>query len=359
MSANASALAQRSASWGEWSWLSGRTWDVRFILASVALVPLPLLLFHGLGFSVVAVNLVVAALVGGPHMYSTYTLTFLEKKFWLQYPLYTLGAFLVPVGVVLLAITDLTILLTVFLAWASFHVLQQAAFIADSYRARGQAEPSRWGQVIDYGVIFSSLYPFAMWKLVNDQFIIENHILQLPWFLKSDAPVYLAWFGFLAMLSLWIGKSVLEAREGRLNYTKTIFIGLTVAAAFVIPMFNQLDVAFQGLNTWHSFQYLAIIWLVNKQRKERNAISSGLVRGLAGADNTWRFYATLVGITVLGGVLIVTLQTFTSLSTEQCYYIVVLGGLLVHYYFDTFFFTSAGRVMQSRLTRRTSVWDWP
>src|SRR5206468_4389240 len=143
------ALAHRSASWGEWSWLSSRAWDTRFILASVALVPIPLLLFHGLGFSVVAVNLVVAALVGGPHMYSTYTLTFLEKKFWLQYPLYTAGALLVPVVVVVLAITNLTLLLTVFLAWASFHVLQQAAFIGDCYRNRGPLESSRWPRVVD------------------------------------------------------------------------------------------------------------------------------------------------------------------------------------------------------------------
>jgi hypothetical protein len=359
MSVGARALAGRSASWGEWSWLNGRQWDTRFLLASALLVPIPLMLYHGVGLSVTQVNLVVAALVGGPHMYSTYTLTFMERRFWLQYPLFTAGALLVPVVVVFLAIFDLTLLLTVFLAWASFHVLQQAAFIGDCYRARGPAEPTRWARAVDYAVIFTSMYPFALSKLVSDQFLIEDRILQIPSVLKLEALVYAGWAAFLVALSLWIAKTVTEAREGRLNYTKTVFIGLTVGWAFVIPVFNQLDVSFQGMNAWHSFQYLAIIWLVNKQRQARGVISSAAVTRIAGTGNTWRFYGVLVGITFLAGLAILALQTFTMLSVEQCYYIVVLGSLLVHYYFDTFLFTRAGTVVRTQLTTRTGVWDWP
>jgi hypothetical protein len=203
------------------------------------------------------------------------------------------------------------------------------------------------------------MYPFAVYKLVHDRFIIEDRVLQIPWLLKHDALIYLAWLAFAVALALWVGKSTAEAREGRLNYTKTLFIGLTVAAAFVIPAFNQLDVAFQGMNTWHSFQYLAIVWLLNKQRRDRGAITSGAVRRLAGAENTWRFYGTLVGITVAGGGLIALLMAVTSLRPEQCYYMVVLGSLLVHYYFDTFLFTRAGVAVQGQLAARTSVWAWP
>jgi len=156
-----------------------------------------------------------------------------------------------------------------------------------------------------------------------------------------------------------VNKSVGEAREGRLNYTKTLFIVLTVGASFIIPAFNQLDVAFQGMNTWHSFQYLAIVWLLNRQRKERGTISSAAVNRLSGSENTLRFYATLVGITALAGGLVLVLRLTTSLATEQCYYMVVLGSLLIHYYFDTFLFTRAGVVVRTQLAERTSVWEWP
>src|SRR5205814_49850 len=101
----------------------------------------------------------------------------------------------------------------------------------------------------------------------------------------------------------------------------------------------QLDVSFQGMNAWHSCQYLAIVWLVNKLRKQRGLISSSTVRGISGSEHTVRFYLTLVGITAASGVLILVLDAVTSLSLTQCYYIVVLGGLLIHYYFDTFLFT--------------------
>ena len=150
-----------------------------------------------------------------------------------------------------------------------------------------------------------------------------------------------------------------EAREGRLNYTKTVFIALTVVAAFIIPAFRQLDVSFQGMNTWHSFQYLAIIWLVNRERKARGLISNRAISKLSGAENTLRFYSTLVGITGLAGVLVLLLRLTTSLSMEQCYFMVVLGALLVHYYFDTFLFTRPGLVVRSSLSSRTGVWDWP
>ncbi len=237
--------------------------------------------------------------------------------------------------------------------------MQQAAFLSDSYRVRGPAEPSRWARVIDYAVLFSSMYPFAIDKLIHDRFIIENHVLRLPAILRSEALVTLAWLAFAVALALFTAKSIVEAREGRLNYTKTVLIALTVSVAFVIPSFHQLDVAFQGINVWHSFQYLAIIWLVNKQRKERGLISNRAVAKLSGADNTLRFYATLVGITALGGVVVLALELLTSLSTEQCYYIVVLGCLLVHYYFDTFLFTRAGLVIREQLAPLTGVWEWP
>jgi hypothetical protein len=359
MGIRAGAFAQPSVPWGEWSWLNSRTWDTRFVLASVVLVAVPLVFYHWLGVSVALVNALVAALVGGPHMYATYTVTFLERRFWLQHPLYTAGALLVPVGVTILAIVDLTTLLTVFLAWASFHVLQQAAFITDSYRRRGPAEPSPWARLVDYAVIFTSMYPFAAYKLVRDQFVIEDRTLQIPAFLKHDLLIYLAWLAFAVTLSLWIAKTVGEAREGRLNYTKTVFIGLTAGAAFLIPTFNQLDVSFQGMNAWHSCQYLAIIWLVNTQRKQRGLISNSAVRGISGSEHTLRFYLTLVGITVAAGGLVLVLNALTPLSLTQCYYIVVLGCLLIHYYFDTFLFTQAGRAAQTQLSGRTGVWELP
>lgn len=46
-------------------------------------------------------------------------------------------------------------------------------------------------------------------------------------------------------------------------------MGLASVLFFVTPMLANLDVAFQGLNTWHSFQYLALVLYLNRFRSER------------------------------------------------------------------------------------------
>src|SRR5215211_4474055 len=69
-----------------------------------------------------------------PHLFATYTMTFMEPRFRERYRRYTWSALLLPVLVVSLAIYNLTLLVTVFFFWASVHVIHQAAYIADSYR---------------------------------------------------------------------------------------------------------------------------------------------------------------------------------------------------------------------------------
>ena len=57
------------------------------------------------------------------------------------------------------------------------------------------------------------------------------------------------------------------------NVPKTILISVTVIATFITPFFHELDVAFQGLNTWHSFQYLGLTWYINRLRYDRNELA--------------------------------------------------------------------------------------
>lgn len=74
-------------------WLRNRNWDTLFMTLSVFLVPMPYL-FYLIGvqlglhedISRNAVNLTVALLVGGPHMYATFMRTALDEKFVKRYP---------------------------------------------------------------------------------------------------------------------------------------------------------------------------------------------------------------------------------------------------------------------------------
>lgn len=62
---------------------------------------------HCLWPRLIVVDLVVAAAIGGPHLFATYKLTFMEPNFRPRYPLCTAGALLLPVLVVALEIVNL------------------------------------------------------------------------------------------------------------------------------------------------------------------------------------------------------------------------------------------------------------
>jgi len=335
------------------TWLYHKQWDLTFIIFSAVLVPLPLIIYYqlmALGVSasnaLTVINLLVALVVGGPHMYSTYTLTFADPNFRRRYPLFVAGAVLIPIGVISLAVFDLTILLTVFMFWASIHVLHQIAYLVDCYRAK-QGEHGLWSRALDYAVIFSSLYPFATYRLIiTNDFIIDEKHIQVPAFLRIPELVWLVWVFFFTVLALFIARTVVEARQGRLNVPKVLLMSVTIVLAFVVPTLPDLSVAFQGMNTWHSLQYLALVWYINKLRKERDEIGSEVVRGLAGEGRTWRFYLFHTGVTVLAGVVIGGVYFLSGLRLEQAYYIVVLSSLLVHYYVDHLLFTRVDNLVR-------------
>src|SRR2546430_11683631 len=61
-------------------WLRSASFDVIMLVASVAIVPLVLVAMW-LGMSSAAINLGVTALVGGPHVFGTFTATFADRNF--------------------------------------------------------------------------------------------------------------------------------------------------------------------------------------------------------------------------------------------------------------------------------------
>ena len=63
-----------------------------------------------------------------------------------------------------------------------------------------------------------------------------------------------------------------------------------LAGNIITPAPQNLDVAFQGLNTWHSFQYLAVVIFLNRLRQARGTIGSATVARFA--SRGWVRYAS-------------------------------------------------------------------
>ncbi len=367
------ALSSTTAEYQEGLWLHSRRWDLTFISLSAGLVILPFIAYelflYLLGIEVVrttlsvapgdvldfsrnTVNGMIALLIGGPHMYATYTRTFLDTDFRKHHVGFLLGSLLLPFGVVYLGMANFQLLVTIFFFWASVHILHQISYIIECYTKKQVKPLSIQNKVLDYVVVFSSLYPIGVWRMVSDNFAIGKIRLLLPEFILIRNNPVIGWGLFYAVtlifvvsLTLWLRRSYREYVNGDLHYPKFILMGLTVVVSFFIPSYQELDVAFQGFNTWHSVQYLGLTLYINRIRQQRGGIHTPLISAMSLEGKGWKFYGFTVGLAVstVGLIAILLLnKDALGFSFDQCYYIVVLSVLLMHYYHDHLLFTETG-----------------
>jgi len=340
------AMAGASLLRREPGWIYKPSWDLPVLIGSAVLVPLPFLVAWIAQISgwmkpqsaIELINISVALLIGGPHLFSTITYTFLDRGFRTRHSAYAAVAFVLPVIVVLLGIWNYTLLITFFFSWASLHVLHQIIYLSDCYRARGRAGDPAWSKYVDYGVILTGLYPIGIYKLSLKQFHVGGVVLPFPNWAQHLHLAEIAGGVFGAFLVAWLAKTVLEFYRGGASIPKTLLIGITTIVSFFLPMGSNLDVLFQGYNTWHSFQYLFLLWFINRLRDARGDLQDGFVRRMVRRRSIGIYYVCFLLAT--GALVLLTLivRATTPLSADQSYFVVVLSVLLMHYYFDHFLF---------------------
>src|SRR5271165_1261145 len=173
-------------------WIYKPSWDLPLIIFSAILVPLPFLvawLAQASGLltlqkTVDFINIGVALLIGGPHLFSTVTFTFMDGRFRSRHRGYLALAFVVPVIVIYLGVNYYTALITFFFTWASIHVLHQVIYLSDCYRARSAWADQKWSRLVDYGLVLTGLYPIGMYKLSLKLFHVGGVVLPYPDFLR-------------------------------------------------------------------------------------------------------------------------------------------------------------------------------
>jgi hypothetical protein len=341
------ASAPLSLSGREPGWIYKPSWDLPLIIFSAVLVPLPFVvawLAQASGLltlekTVDWINLVVALLIGGPHLFSTVTFTFMDGRFRARHPAYLALAFVLPMIVIYLGVNYYTALITFFFTWASIHVLHQVIYLTDCYRARSAWADQKWSRFVDYGLVMTGLYPIGMYKMSLKLFHVGGVVLPYPDFLRPLHLPVLAGIVFGFFLAAWISKTVAEFREGRASIPKTLLLGITTVVSFCLPMGSNLDVLFQGYNTWHSFQYLFLLWLINRLRDQRGEIDSPFVRRMVRQRSMALYYLCFLGATLAIVLVTLVVRAVTPLRADQSYFIVVLSVLLMHYYFDHFLFS--------------------
>ena len=357
----------------EGRWLNTCRWDLIFISLSVVLVTVPYLtwLFMRDVLQIEsdagrqAVNLAIAVLIGGPHMYTTFTRTAFDKSYRSKHRAIIASSLLIPLIVVTLALSNLPLLLTIFFFWASIHVLHQIVYVVESYNQKAKTAPAKTSltplsKVIDFAVVLTALYPLAAYRIaITQDFTIGPTALNdvIPNIFEQPWVVVLAFLVFGVSLIAFIGKTVKEFRDGTAHVPKVVFISVTVSASFIVPALGNLDTAFQGMNVWHSFQYLALTWYANRLREERGELDSQpILKSISEQGHARQYYGFNLLMTFGAGILIaisfVVLYFLLggkwaqpSYALETSYYIGVLSILWIHYYHDHFLFTETNSMV--------------
>jgi len=323
-------------------WIAGQRWDLGWLTLSAVLVAIPPLAHTFWRVGATGVDILVTLMIGGPHMYATFLRTVMEPRFRNRHPLLAwFPVFAVPAAVVTASVFAFQGLLSFFFFWASIHICDQASYIAGQYRARG-GHYRPWEKWFDFAVVLSSLYTLSIYRFVEGTFVISGYRIFFPEFLKQAWVPRAFAFGTAALLATWVVRSWNQYRAGQIPKPYFYFMGSTIIVGFVVPLFHELSVSFQGFNAWHSFQYLGLTWYASRLASERAEATSGLRRAISGPNDGWRFYGLLVLCTLAAGALIGLLflvREPLGLSPEQPYYITILSFLLVHYYHDHLLFT--------------------
>ena len=207
---------------------------------------------------------------------------------------------MIPTLVILGALHAFVLLITLFFFWASIHVTHQAQYISETYRRRAGARVEPLDRLLDGGLILGSLYTMAMYKFVDDKFTLGDSTLLFPRFLQRREFAVAFTVGFAIFFVYYVVRTLGEIRRGEASWPRLLFMSLTVGLAFIIPIFDNLDIAFQGFNTWHSLQYLALTWFILGRSAAHDEIGSPIARKLAGHEKTGRYLRRHGGRDVLG-----------------------------------------------------------
>ena len=145
----------------------------------------------------------------------------------------------------------------------------------------------------------ASLRIFGL-DLSQHPFTTGGRQLLFPGVLRNEAFAWAALLAFALCAAACLIKCSYEVAQRRLNVPKTLHMTLSAGLFFITPALENLDVAFQGLNTWPSFQY-----------KAHGMIGSATVARFAARG--WGLYAVGIGLTAARGVLYLALRALLLL----------------------------------------------
>lgn len=236
-------------------------YDGLFFFGSIGVVFLAWLAdarFHVNGFYVLAA---VAVASNGPHLASTWTRVYFDKREWQRRPvqIFVVPAFIaaIVVGLTLWGWTGLRILNSALLYWATYHFLAQDWGLLRIYQRRSGEPDGSLPLRLERPILYLSVVWCALHRLKTGPrslFGTEVFYPDLPW------PVINALGALVVCVA--VVYVALRIREGfGRNWVRVAFVACAILGFAVPYLFIVSDgtTAFAAAACWHGFQYLGIV----------------------------------------------------------------------------------------------------
>jgi len=342
-------------------WLVSARFDVLFFLASALVVLIAaaaVAWFHVSGWNVLVA---VAIVSNGPHLTSTWTRVYLDRKELGRRPAAYLGGPLL-IGVAVLGFMaagpavvrahwiagpaghllrdPFRILNSVVLYWATYHFAAQCYGLLRLYQRRS-AEPWRMSHRVEAVFVFATAVAGILWRLsVGPRWLFGAEAISppIPFAVVEAALVVVA--GCLAFV---IVDQVTRARAGAaVAWTRLAFMG-AVLCGFWVPFMVIKDgtAAFAAAACWHGFQYLGIVYHFNRQKfaggpDAPQAQGARLVAWVSQPRREPYYVALLLAMAGGAYVVIGIVSVLTRISIDDVAAAVWVTLTLSHYLIDGF-----------------------
>jgi len=251
-------------------WMVSPAFDLTFFVFSALVVLLPWIAVEGYGVRSQYVLAAVAIGSNGPHLVSTWTRVYLDgNERWKRPVHYYLVPALAIAFVAYLIVTEgrkSSVLRTVLLYWAFWHFLNQNWGILRIYQRRAGEADARIAQLERSLLWLGALWPF-MHRLFSGPHVLFGakiyHPHLDPWMVNGVAAL-------LVVTAIWyVGWRLDMVRRGqRVDLVRPLFI-LSSWFGFFVPFVlikKNGSAAFGAAAAWHGIQYLAIVWVFNRNK---------------------------------------------------------------------------------------------
>lgn len=263
----AGAVSERAA---KPIWMVSPAFDLTFFVFSALIVLAPWIAVERFDISGSLVIAAVAVISNGPHLASTWTRVYLDghERFKRPIAYYVIPALIIGFVIAATVIQGRRspLLRTILLYWAFWHFLAQNWGILRIYqRKAGEADQAI--AVMERAV----LYLGALWPLLHRLYTGPHRLLgaevyhpAIPWWMVNGAGALLA----VAAVA-YVGWRIDLWRRGRGgDLVRPLFIVSSWFGFFVpfVLIKKNGSAAFAAAACWHGIQYLAIVWVFNRNR---------------------------------------------------------------------------------------------